>query len=54
MVNLLTLALYSVDKRAAYKARRRVPEFTLLLFGFAGGWIGAILVQQHFRYKTHK
>jgi len=31
-----------------------VPEFTLLLFGFAGGWIGAILGQQLFRHKTQK
>ncbi|MFS7198071.1 DUF1294 domain-containing protein [Rahnella inusitata] len=54
IVNLLTLALYGVDKRAAYKARRRVPEFTLLLFGYAGGWIGAILGQQLFRHKTQK
>ena len=54
IINLLTLALYGVDKRAASKARHRIPEFTLLLFGFVGGWIGAIFGQQLFRHKTQK
>ncbi|VTQ53954.1 Protein of uncharacterised function (DUF1294) [Campylobacter jejuni] len=54
IVNLLTLVFYGIDKRAAYKARSRVPEFTLLLLGVAGGWIGAIAGQQLFRHKTQK
>ena len=54
IINLLTLALYGVDKRAASKARHRIPEFTLLLFGFVSGWIGAIFGQQLFRHKTQK
>ncbi|HGU5934339.1 TPA: DUF1294 domain-containing protein [Yersinia enterocolitica] len=32
-------------KRAAHNARHRVPEFTLLLFCFAEGWIRAIFGQ---------
>jgi uncharacterized membrane protein YsdA (DUF1294 family) len=54
IVNLLTLVFYGVDKRAARHATSRVPEFTLLLLGFAGGWIGAIVGQQLFRHKTKK
>jgi len=54
MVNLLTLVIYGADKFAARKAWRRVPEFTLLVFGFVGGWPGAILGQQIFRHKTLK
>ncbi len=53
-INLLTLAIYGADKLAARKAWRRVPELTLLVFGFAGGWIGAIFAQQVFRHKTQK
>ncbi|MGP2427148.1 DUF1294 domain-containing protein [Yersinia bercovieri] len=52
--NVLTLVVYGVDKMAARKAWRRVSEFTLLVFGFVGGWPGAILGQQIFRHKTQK
>ncbi|CNH31581.1 Protein of uncharacterised function (DUF1294) [Yersinia pseudotuberculosis] len=52
--NVLTLVAYGVDKMAARKAWSRVSEFTLLAFGFVGGWPGAILGQQIFRHKTQK
>ncbi|MEG0205772.1 MAG: DUF1294 domain-containing protein [Citrobacter sp.] len=54
LVNILTLAMYGVDKMAARRAWRRVPESTLLLFGVVGGWGGAIAAQQLFRHKTQK
>lgn len=43
-----------LDKMAARKAWRRVPESTLLMFGVIGGWPGAIAGQQLFRHKTQK
>ena len=54
LVNLLTLGIYGIDKLTARKGWRRVPEFTLLVFGFMGGWPGAIVGQQLFRHKTQK
>ncbi len=54
LVNELTLVIYGMDKMAARKAWRRVPESTLLVFGFVGGWPGAIVGQQLFRHKTQK
>ncbi|MCS2152416.1 DUF1294 domain-containing protein [Scandinavium goeteborgense] len=54
LANVLTLVVYGGDKMAARNAWRRVPEFTLLTFGFVGGWPGAILGQQLFRHKTQK
>lgn len=54
LTNVLTLAIYGVDKLAARKAWRRVPESTLLVFGVVGGWAGAIVGQQLFRHKTQK
>ena len=54
LANLLTLLLYGVDKMAARKDWRRVPESTLLVFGVVGGWGGAIAGQQIFRHKTQK
>ncbi|WP_336220784.1 DUF1294 domain-containing protein [Citrobacter amalonaticus] len=54
LINVLTLMIYGVDKMAARKAWRRVPESTLLVFGVVGGWPGAIVGQQLFRHKTQK
>lgn len=54
LANVLTLVVYGGDKMAARNAWRRVPESTLLAFGFVGGWPGAILGQQLFRHKTQK
>ncbi|MGF6420953.1 uncharacterized membrane protein YsdA (DUF1294 family) [Lelliottia sp. 489] len=38
LANVLTLVIYGVDKTAARKGWRRVPESTLLVFGLVGGW----------------
>lgn len=46
--------LYAIDKRAAGKNARRVPENTLLLWSAAGGWPGAVLAGRKLRHKTHK
>lgn len=54
LANMLTLVIYGVDKMAARKDWRRVPEATLLFFGVVGGWIGAMVGQQVFRHKTQK
>lgn len=45
---------YAVDKRAAIRRERRTSEFTLLIFGLAGGWPGGLLAQQVLRHKTSK
>ncbi|ENI9337383.1 DUF1294 domain-containing protein [Salmonella enterica subsp. enterica serovar Newport] len=54
LANVLTLAIYGIDKTAARKTWRRVPESTLLVFGVVGGWPGEIVGQQLFRHKTQK
>ncbi|EDJ0839743.1 DUF1294 domain-containing protein [Salmonella enterica subsp. enterica] len=54
LANVLTLAIYGIDKTAARKTWRRVRESTLLVFGVVGGWPGAIVGQQLFRHKTQK
>ncbi|MBJ3816827.1 DUF1294 domain-containing protein [Shimwellia pseudoproteus] len=54
IINILTLLIYGGDKLAACQGWRRVPELTLLTFGFVGGWPGAICGQQLFRHKTQK
>lgn len=52
--SILTFVAYARDKSAATAGRWRIPESTLLLLGFLGGWPGAIVAQQVFRHKTRK
>jgi uncharacterized membrane protein YsdA (DUF1294 family) len=52
--SLLAFATYGLDKRAAKRATNRTSEGTLLLYGWLGGWPGALVAQQVFRHKTRK
>jgi uncharacterized membrane protein YsdA (DUF1294 family) len=52
--SLASLGLYGLDKKAALKHERRVPEQTLHLLALVGGWPGAWLAQKAFRHKTSK
>ena len=54
LLNLVTVVAYAVDKRAARRARRRVPERTLLTLGLLGGWPGAQVARHALRHKTRK
>jgi uncharacterized membrane protein YsdA (DUF1294 family) len=45
---------YGLDKRRSADGGRRVPERTLHLLAFLGGWPGAWLGQRQFRHKTKK
>lgn len=52
--SLASVVAYGLDKRRAALGGRRVPERTLLLLAFLGGWPGSILAQRRFRHKTRK
>ena len=54
LMSLFSIILYAFDKRRATMGGRRVPEKTLHLVAFAGGWPGALYAQQRFRHKTQK
>ena len=54
-INVLTFAVYGVDKWKARQGRWRVPEATLLGLAALGGSVGAWLAMQLFHHKTqHK
>lgn len=53
-INIVTVVAYYTDKRAAQKGAWRVPENTLHVLEFLGGWSGALIAQKIFRHKTKK
>jgi uncharacterized membrane protein YsdA (DUF1294 family)/cold shock CspA family protein len=53
-LSVVCFIAYAIDKSAAVAGRRRIPESTLLFFGLAGGWPGAIVAQQLLRHKSIK
>ncbi|WP_339806541.1 DUF1294 domain-containing protein [uncultured Marinobacter sp.] len=54
IMSLLAFLLYAIDKGAAGKGNRRVPERRLHGFELFCGWPGALVGQQFFRHKTRK
>ncbi len=52
VISLITLVLYGADKSKAKRGAWRIPEATLLGFGFFGGAVGALLAMRTFRHKT--
>lgn len=56
LVNLVTWALFRIDKQRARRSRRRIPERRLLGFAFAGGSVGALIAMyaHHQRHKVDK
>ena len=53
-INVLTFAVYGLDKWKARHGRWRVPEATLLGLAAVGGSVGAWLAMRLFRHKTQK
>ena len=51
-INVVTFAVYGIDKRRARRGAWRVPEKTLFLLPLLGGSIGALLGMRVFHHKT--
>ena len=52
IINLVTFAVYGIDKRRARQGRWRIQESTLLLLAVAGGTPGALAGMFGFHHKT--
>jgi uncharacterized membrane protein YsdA (DUF1294 family) len=53
-MSVAAVLTYWWDKRRAETGGRRVPELTLHLLAFLGGWPGAWWAQRRLRHKTRK
>jgi uncharacterized membrane protein YsdA (DUF1294 family) len=54
VASVMTFIAYGLDKRAAYRQRRRIPESTLHVLELFGGFAGAFIAQHVFRHKRRK
>ena len=52
VINLVTFAVYGIDKAKAKRGTWRVPEKTLFLLPLLGGRVGALLGMRVFHHKT--
>lgn len=52
LINLILFLVMGIDKLAAKRHKRRVPENTLLALAVLGGSVGGILGMLAFRHKT--
>lgn len=52
VVNVITFAVFGIDKKKAVKHEWRIPEKVLFLFVFAGGGPGGLCGMYVFRHKT--
>ena len=52
IINLITFAVFGLDKRKAQRHRYRIPERTLLFLSVIGGCYGALLGMYRFHHKT--
>ena len=54
VASVVCYMVYAVDKAAARRGERRIPERVLLLIGLLCGWPGGWLAQRRLRHKTAK
>ena len=53
-INIITIAVYGIDKRSAVRGKWRIRVSTLLGLAAAGGSVGALLGLHLFHHKTRK
>ena len=54
VINLISGILFIIDRRAARKRRRRIPELTLHIFEAIGGVFSIFFLMYILRHKNRK
>lgn len=54
ILSILTVALYSYDKKAAAAGERRIPDASFHIASLLGGWPGALFARPMLRHKIRQ
>lgn len=54
IINILTFAVFGIDKKKAIDGKFRISELTLFLLSILGGSLGGLAAMYTFHHKTKK
>lgn len=54
IINILTFAVFGIDKKKAIDGKFRISELTLFLLSILGGSLGGLAAMYIFHHKTKK
>ncbi len=54
IINIITFAVFGIDKKKAIDGKFRISEATLFVFSLLGGSFGGLIAMYAFHHKTRK
>ena len=54
IINIITFAVFGIDKKKAIDGKFRVSELTLFVLSLLGGSLGGLIAMHTFHHKTRK
>lgn len=54
VINIITFAVFGIDKKKAIDGKFRIKEFTLFVLSLLGGSLGGLIAMHIFHHKTRK
>lgn len=54
IINIITFAVFGIDKKKAIDGKFRISELTLFALSFLGGSLGGLAAMHVFHHKTKK
>lgn len=54
IINIITFAVFGIDKKKAIDGKFRIKELTLLVLSLLGGSLGGLIAMHTFHHKTRK
>ena len=54
IINIITFAVFGIDKKKAIDGKFRISELTLFVLSLLGGSLGGLIAMHKFHHKTRK
>ena len=54
VINIITFAVFGIDKKKAIDGKFRIKELTLFVLSLLGGSLGGFIAMHTFQHKTRK